>query len=435
MAYPDKLWQETPLIRSIHISSLLGCDAYLKLENLQPSQSFKYRGVSHFAQNVLRIHGPDAHLVIASSGNAGIAAACAANILHLMCTVFLPYGVSQATIDFMRKEGAKIDIGGEYYHHALQRAQAAVAAEAKAVMVPGYDHPLVWEGHASMVHEMRHQLPDGVKPDAIFCSVGGGGLAGGIIEGCKAVGWDDVPLVTAETHGSNCFYQSLALNESPFSGSVSSRILPEGISAKYSEEHNVTLAHLSKLTSRATSLGAIYPSGAVVRKALDRSGDVRSFCVPDEMTMQTALSFAEDHKMLVELACAAALSPAYNPPLFRKLVPGTGKRTTVVFVVCGGSKISLADMEEYKGIIASEVAASKEWTVAGGCPRGLQCTQSRNLGNVLQVKLEIHLFRESDTAMWCGEFGEFTGSAVGTEVSMSREVVCRERAPLTSGRT
>ena len=32
MAYPNKLWQETPLIRSIHISSLLECDAYLKLE-------------------------------------------------------------------------------------------------------------------------------------------------------------------------------------------------------------------------------------------------------------------------------------------------------------------------------------------------------------------------------------------------------------------
>ena len=30
--YPDKLWLETPLIRSTHISSLLGVDAYLKLE-------------------------------------------------------------------------------------------------------------------------------------------------------------------------------------------------------------------------------------------------------------------------------------------------------------------------------------------------------------------------------------------------------------------
>ena len=63
-------------------------------------------------------------------------------------------------------------------------------------MVPGYDHPLVWEGHASMVHEIKRQLPEGITPDAIFCSLGGGGLAGGLIEGCKAVGWDDSEYVS-----------------------------------------------------------------------------------------------------------------------------------------------------------------------------------------------------------------------------------------------
>jgi L-serine/L-threonine ammonia-lyase len=56
-------------------------------------------------------------------------------------------------------------------------------------MVPAYDDPILWEGHASMVSEMSHQVP--VKPDAIFCSVGGGGLLGGLIVGCKRAGWDD----------------------------------------------------------------------------------------------------------------------------------------------------------------------------------------------------------------------------------------------------
>ena len=63
------------------------------------------------------------------------------------------------------------------------------------VLVPSYDHPTRWEGHASMVEEMAKQLPQTgsqpVKPDAIFCSVGGGGLLGGIIEGCNRVGWEN----------------------------------------------------------------------------------------------------------------------------------------------------------------------------------------------------------------------------------------------------
>ncbi|KAI1790802.1 tryptophan synthase beta subunit-like PLP-dependent enzyme [Ganoderma leucocontextum] len=350
----------TPLVRSIHISSLLGlgCDSC----NLHPSQSFKYRGISHFTQNAFRTYGPDTHLIIASSGNAGLAAACAANVLKLRCTVFLPHGVGQSTIDFMRKVGAEVKIGGNCYPQALQHTQEAVALEAKAVMIPSYDHPLLWEGHASMVHEIQRQLPEGVKPDAIFCSVGGGGLAGGVMEGCRAVGWDNVPLVTVETHGSNCFYQSLSLNEGPFSSTVLSRLLPERTSAEYCKEHNVTLARLAKLNSRATSLGATSPSGAIVKKALDRSGGVKSICIPDELAMQTTLSFAEDHKIMVELACAATLSPVYKPSLFRKVVPQTDKRATVVFIVCG-VKVSLAELEEYRGIVASEIAGMG-WNVA-----------------------------------------------------------------------
>ena len=42
-----------------------------------------------------------------------------------------------------------------------------------------------------MIAEIRTQLPRDVKPTAVFCSVGGGGLLGGVIEGCRDAGWDD----------------------------------------------------------------------------------------------------------------------------------------------------------------------------------------------------------------------------------------------------
>ena len=40
-----------------------------------------------------------------------------------------------------------------------------------------------------MIAEVSQQL--GRKPDMIICSVGGGGLLGGVMTGCKAVGWED----------------------------------------------------------------------------------------------------------------------------------------------------------------------------------------------------------------------------------------------------
>jgi L-serine/L-threonine ammonia-lyase len=43
-----------------------------------------------------------------------------------------------------------------------------------------------------MVREMKSQLLQ--QPDAILCSVGGGGLIGGIILGCQTVGWDNGPF-------------------------------------------------------------------------------------------------------------------------------------------------------------------------------------------------------------------------------------------------
>ena len=59
------------------------------------------------------------------------------------------------------------------------------------VLVPAYEDPILWDGHASIMEETARQLPQGVKPDAVVCCVGGGGLLGGIIVGCKSVGWDD----------------------------------------------------------------------------------------------------------------------------------------------------------------------------------------------------------------------------------------------------
>lgn len=58
-----------------------------------------------------------------------------------------------------------------------------------SLLVPSYDHPVLWEGHSSMINEISKQLPE--KPAAIFCSVGGGGLLGGVIIGCNNIGWED----------------------------------------------------------------------------------------------------------------------------------------------------------------------------------------------------------------------------------------------------
>ncbi|KAG0701041.1 tryptophan synthase beta subunit-like PLP-dependent enzyme [Suillus ampliporus] len=368
-AQPKDLWTETPLIYSSHISDTIGCSAYLKLENLQPSQSFKYRGISKFAQKCKEKHGPSVHLMIASSGNAGLAAAVAARALRVKCTVFLPIDVSTDTQQALQKKGADIVRIGEIYSQTLAALRDAVKKDINGVLVPSYDSPVLWDGHSSMVTEMQRQLPR--QPDAIFCSVGGGGLIGGIMQGCKNVGWDEVPVVALETSGSNCFYNAIAINTQNFTSKVPTIPSTEvEDSSPYTievvDEHNVAIPYMKALKSRAASLGATSPAPGVVRMAVDRAGGIKCACVPDEMAMHTARLFGNDHKMLVELACSTTLTPGYNRefllhilgPAFSALSLEERKEKCLVFVVCGGVKISFEDMKEFEDIVAAEQVES-----------------------------------------------------------------------------
>ncbi|KAJ3522750.1 hypothetical protein NM688_g8829 [Phlebia brevispora] len=228
-------------------------------------------------------------------------------------------------------------------------------------MVPAYDDPLIWEGHASMIKETARQLPPGTKPDAVVCCVGGGGLGAGVMVGCKAVGWDDVPLIAMETHGSNCFYQALSVNPGPFGPSA--QLPPREIELLHDTQYDVNYVKLPKLTSRASSLGASWASPGAVKMALDRVGGVKSVCISDEMGMKASFAFADEHKILVELACATTLASAYSPVLFNKLVPPKppGQRRTVVYIVCGGFKVSLAELEEFRKLVEADL--SDAWEV------------------------------------------------------------------------
>lgn len=80
----------------------------------------------------MQTHGADVHLIVASGGNAGLAAACAAQVLKMRCTVYLPEGASASTLAFFEQEGAEVRPHGKCYQEALAAAEEAVKAEANA---------------------------------------------------------------------------------------------------------------------------------------------------------------------------------------------------------------------------------------------------------------------------------------------------------------
>lgn len=115
----------------------------MKLENTHICQSFKYRGIGNFCRQAKEDYerkngsSQDLHFVIASSGNAGLAAACAAQALGVKCTVILPEGASSKIVDVFAVQNAKVRLAGRFYAEAALAAREYVKTESGGCVITG----------------------------------------------------------------------------------------------------------------------------------------------------------------------------------------------------------------------------------------------------------------------------------------------------------
>lgn len=213
----------------------------------------------------------------------------------------------------VQQQGAELIVHGAAWHEANALAQSMLGDD-DAFLHP-FDDPLLWQGHASLIDEVASA---GVKPDAVVVSVGGGGLFCGVIEGLRRNGWQDIPVVTAETVGADALARSLAADE---------RIA------------------LDAITSIATSLGARQVCEQAF--ALARQHPVRPVVVSDQAALQACERFLDDHRILVEPACGASLALAYDR---------TGALEdfgNVLVVVCGGVTASIDLIGQWRTALAA----------------------------------------------------------------------------------
>lgn len=145
----------------------------LKLELLQHSGSFKARGA--FANLLLR-SVPLAGVAAASGGNHGAAVAYAAQRLGYRATIFVPSVSSPAKLDRIRRDGAKLIVGGDRYADALEACDAFVA-QSGALPIHAFDAPETLLGTGTLAQELESQNGD---IDSVLVAVGGGGLIGGV---------------------------------------------------------------------------------------------------------------------------------------------------------------------------------------------------------------------------------------------------------------
>lgn len=271
-------------------------EGVLALEFLQHTGSFKARGAINFMSSHVEAGTmPDAGVVIASGGNAGLACAWAAGQHGVPAAVFVPTTAPAVKVARLRRLGATVRQVGSEYAEALA-ASRKYAADSGALESHAYDHPLIAAGAGTVMEEILAAEPG---LDTVVVSVGGGGLFTGVAASALQHG---VRVVAVEP--SRC----RALNEALRRGEVT----------------DVEVDSVA-----ADSLGARRTSSMALEWA--RREEVRSVLVPDEAILEARQALWDDRRLAVEHAASTALAALTSGAY----VPAPGERIAVV--LCGAN--------------------------------------------------------------------------------------------------
>jgi len=157
------------------LSQATGAEVHLKCENLQHTGSFKVRGALN---RILAMNEAERRrgVVAASTGNHGKAVAFALRQVGATGAVFVPHGSSAAKVEAMKRMGVTVRFEGSDSVASEQRARA-FAEQHQMTYVSPYNDPLVVGGQGTIGLELIAQLD---HLDAVFVSLGGGGLLAGV---------------------------------------------------------------------------------------------------------------------------------------------------------------------------------------------------------------------------------------------------------------
>jgi threonine dehydratase len=301
--------KRTPLVRSQFLSTSCGCGLFLKLENLQITNSFKPRGVFN---KLLHLSADEKSngIITASAGNHGEAVAFAAQKLNCYARMVVPITTPKVKIDGIRKYGADLVLFGENYDEAEHKAKELARKDGCTYVSP-YNDELIIAGHGTIGLEIIEALPD---VETVVVPLGGGGLISGISIAVKSIK-PETQVIGVQSKSSPIMYESLKAGKVVNVQKSKTKSVAEGLSG---------------------NIGPI--TFEIVQKHVDR------VVLAKEETLRHAVYLLWNYdKQVVEGSGAAAVAPVMeNNPLFKDKI--------VASVVTGGN----IDRDLFQSILKSE---------------------------------------------------------------------------------
>lgn len=172
----------TPMMHSITLSQIAGCEIWLKFENLQFTAAYKERG----ALNAL-LHLSDEQkkrgVIAASAGNHSQGLSYHGTRLGVPVTIVMPR--TTPTVKVMQTEsvGGHVVLEGETFDDAYAHARQ-LEQERGLTFIHPFDDPLVAAGQGTVALEM---LDVNADLDCMVVPIGGGGLMSGMATVAKTL--------------------------------------------------------------------------------------------------------------------------------------------------------------------------------------------------------------------------------------------------------
>ncbi|MDD4241615.1 MAG: threonine/serine dehydratase, partial [Smithellaceae bacterium] len=198
----NKYLNRTNLICYSELSRLIGCEAFVKHENHNPTGSFKIRGALNFFHHMSK-EELETGILVATRGNHGLAMAWAGQWFHVPCTVVVPENNNPELNRIIESYGAELIVHGEDFYDAQSYCDELVDSAGYYYVQQG-NEPEILNGIATMGLEILEDLPD---VDTIICPIGGGAGCASLLKTARAIK-PSIEIIGVEPANAPSFYTS-----------------------------------------------------------------------------------------------------------------------------------------------------------------------------------------------------------------------------------
>lgn len=285
---------KTPLLSDEDLSRRFNSNFYLKYELLQKTGAFKARGAFN---KILTLSEEEKRrgIVAVSGGNHAQAVAYAAAALDCKSLILMPGYTPRNYVEKTENYGATVELCptmAEAFDRAEQYGREGLT------FVHPFDDEAIIAGQATIALEI---LTDAPQVTDVICSIGGGGMAGGVASVIKQMK-PNAKIWGVETRGADAMSKALETGE---------------------------VVHLQQITSIARTLGA--PSVSNLTLKLARKYLESVTLVDDAEAVREMFYLLENAKVLTEPATSCNIAAA------EKLRENFDENSHVVVILCGGN--------------------------------------------------------------------------------------------------